>query len=162
MKEKEHSVEIIEDDDQDEDESEEGVTEFGSFAGFDLKMPMTGKTSSSLEQARAQTETVFEPYIFLSPNNIYVIWWKSAHHNFVFEIIPKAVKVTLTTASPTQEQIAALSTQIPMFAIQPLVSTFVVALPCQIWPNGARRIDTADFIGVSATINTGKDMVVQL
>jgi len=43
----------------DEDEIEEAV-----FAGFTLKSPLTGKTSTVLDQVKAQTETVYEPFIF--------------------------------------------------------------------------------------------------
>jgi len=61
---------------EEEEELEESDTEEDTsiFDGFSLKSPLTGKTTSGLDQVRAQTETVYEPFIFLTSSHCYVVW----------------------------------------------------------------------------------------
>jgi len=141
----------------DEDEIEEAV-----FAGFTLKSPLTGKTSTGLDQVKAQTETVYEPFIFLTATTCYIVWWKSENIALKFELSPQAIKVSMTTQAPNRDQIITLSPQIPLTAIAPLTGTFVVTLPVQIWPNSGERVVSDHFVGVYATLNSGKTLNKEL
>lgn len=107
-------LEEAEEDELDEDEIEEAV-----FAGFTLKSPLTGKTTTGLDQVRAQTETVYEPFIFLTATTCYIVWWKSENIALKFELSPQAIKVSMTTQAPNRDQIITLSPQIPLTHCSP-------------------------------------------
>ena len=142
------------------DLDEDDIEEEELFPGF--KSPLAGKTLTGLDQVRAQTETVYEPFIFLSPTTCYIVWWKCETIALKFELSPQAVKVAMTTLAPTRDQIVTLSPQIPLAEITPLTGSFVVTLPIQIWPNSGERVVSEIFVGVYATINSGKTLNKEL
>jgi len=82
-----------------------------------------------------------------------------------FAVIPGAVKVSSTMAAPTRDQITAISVNIPVTNVNALTGTFVITLPCQVWPDSSERIETDFFTGtmiISVKINHGKALHKEL
>jgi hypothetical protein len=114
----------------------------------------------ALHQEEAVTESVLEPFFFLDETDAFVVYYKLPHVKMRFSVSATAVKTSVIIDAPTKEMAKELSNEIVLGEIEPIERSMAVSLgETRVWPDTAKKVDTATWIGVQMKINKKGDVV---